>query len=70
LELGLGILASSSSSFGIKTKPLKILKKSSNEEKRRGRKPYSQVIKETGAHLVDSGQVLELLEKYFKTQQK
>jgi hypothetical protein len=49
LELGLGILASSLSSFGIKTKPLNILKKSSNEEKIRGKKPYSQVIEEMGA---------------------
>jgi hypothetical protein len=68
--LELGILAISSSSFGIKTKPLNILNESYNEEKRRGKKPYIQVIKETGAHLVDTGQVVGLSEKYFKNHQK
>jgi hypothetical protein len=68
IYLGLGILSSSSGGFGVKTKTLNILKKSTNEEKRRGRKPYSQVIEETGAHLVDLGQVVGLPERYFKTQ--
>jgi hypothetical protein len=47
MEIGLGTLSSSLGGFGVKTKTLKILKKSTNEEKRRGRKPYSQVIEET-----------------------
>ena len=54
-EIGLGILASTSGGFRIKTNPLKILKKTPNKEKGKGIKPYSQVKEETRAHLVDLG---------------
>jgi hypothetical protein len=67
VDLGPRILYISSIGFGVKTKTLKILKTSTNEEKIRGRNPYSQVIEETGAHLEDSGQVVGLPEIYFKT---
>jgi hypothetical protein len=38
-EIGLGILTGSSGSMGIKTKPLKILKKNPSEENKRGKNP-------------------------------
>jgi hypothetical protein len=41
MEIVLRILSIFLGGFGVKTKTLKILKKSSNEEKRRGIKPYS-----------------------------
>jgi len=69
-EIGLGTLTSSLGGFRIKTNPMKILKKIANEGKIRGKKPYSQVIEETRAHLVDSGQVVGLSERYLKTQKK
>jgi hypothetical protein len=69
-EVRLGILSGSSRSMGIRTNPLNILKKTPSEEKKRGRKPYLQVIEETGAHLVDSGQVIGLPEIYFHSQPK
>jgi hypothetical protein len=54
--------------MGIKTNPLKILKKILVEEKKRGQKPYKKIIKETRAHLVDSRQMLGLPERYFQPQ--
>jgi hypothetical protein len=38
--------SSASGSMGIKTNPLKSQKKTSGEEKRRGRKPYHQKLEE------------------------
>jgi hypothetical protein len=54
---------------GIKNNPLEILKKIPSEEKKRGQKMYRQVIEETRAHLVDSGQVIGLSKRYFQSQQ-
>jgi hypothetical protein len=56
--------------LGIKTNPLKSQKKSPGEEKKKGRKPHRQKIEETGALMVDSGQVVCLLDNYFPSQPK
>jgi hypothetical protein len=69
-EIVSGPLTRDSRIMGVNTNPLKILKKTPNEENKRGRKPYQKIIEETGVHLVDSGQVLGLPEIYFHSQPK
>jgi hypothetical protein len=55
-----GSPSSTTGNLGIKTNPLKPLKKSLGEERKRGRKPHKQKIEETWALLVDLGQVVGL----------
>jgi hypothetical protein len=62
--------AAMSGSMGIKTNPLKAQKNISGEEKKKGRKPYRQNIEETGALIVDLGQVVCLPDNYFPSQPK
>jgi hypothetical protein len=65
-----GTPSSTTRNLGIKTNPLKPLKKIHREENKRGRKHHKKKIEEIGALLIDSCQAIISSDNYFPSQPK